>query len=274
MQKHLVGVSALNRDFNALLKQNAKRAEAETTKLRAQALKLARARQPLLATMPAQFAGAQQALPDAVDVPSATRHWVSTPIEVVGVGLNFDSFAAEEFRSFAKTRHTWTKTGGAFPQAIHPAVIFRYVWENTSDQYVVINVNGFVILHGFCDIWSDGGIFGGARAAGIQIKPTMQLFNWTTEPYLSLGSTDVVGVEMSVDTGTTWDDPDSDAKDVFRSYELSRTLILVPPRTAVGVVLSAQMRVYAGRNSGRVRMDFSTGNYQVGCPGALVTVVS
>jgi hypothetical protein len=148
------------------------------------------------------------------------------------------------------------------------------VWQNASDKYVVINANGFLVLNGFGDIWSDGGIFGGARAATLEINPTIELFDWSTEPYYSFGKEDVQAFSIKTDTGTTWDDADSKAIDIFRGYDLTKSLVLVPPNTTVGVEVSAQMNVYAARNSGRVRADFSTGNYQVGGPGVLITVLS
>jgi hypothetical protein len=132
-----------------------------------------------------------------------------------------------------------------------------------------------MILHGYCDIWSDGGIFGGGRSATLEIRPTLELFNWSADPYFSLGyKEEILAVAMYTDTGHIWDDADSEQQDVFRGYELSKTLTLVPPGTNVGVVLSAAIIGRPGQNSGRVQIDFSTGNYQVAVPSVLITVLS
>jgi len=57
-------------------------------------------------------------------------------------------------------------------------------------------------------------------------------------------------------------------------YQLSKTLILVPPRTALRAVLTAAMDVYVRSNRGRVQVDFSTGTHQLGATGVLITVLS
>ncbi|MBV5324100.1 MAG: hypothetical protein J0626_01870 [Rhodospirillaceae bacterium] len=154
------------------------------------------------------------------------------------------------------------------------SVIFRFVWQNAQDKYAVINVNGYFILHGHCYTYSDGGIFGGDRMASIEIKPTLNVINWTAEPYYGLGTEQVLGIESRTNTGTVWDDADEDPQDVFRGYDLAKSLILVEPWATIGLVMSAEIKYYAGKNSGIVQADFSSGSYMVGSPAVLVTVVS
>lgn len=267
---HIEGIAPLKRELDKLRAQTALKSEAARKKLAADAVKRGRTRKPLIASMISQRVKAFEAMADAVAVPSAKRYLVNMPIEIVGSALNFDSFAAVPSNSWVKFRMDRRKT----PNSQYASVIFRFVWENTTDKYVVINVNGYVLLHGHYDLWSDGGIFGGDRSTRLELRPTLQLFNWTTEPYLSLGKEEVLALDAHTDTGATWDDAQSNVGDVYRGYDLAKTLILVPPYTSVGLVTSLEIKYYAGKNSGIVQANFSDGAYLVGSPAVLVTVVS
>jgi hypothetical protein len=153
MEKHIEGVASLSQEFDVLAARNEAKAESQLKKLRARALKNARGRKTSLSNMIAQRVEAYQALADAVNVPSAKRYLVNTPIEIVGTLLNFDSFAIVPSNSWVKLKMNVTKT----PPYVYygPSVKFRFFWENSTDKYVVINANGFMSLHGFCDLWSE-----------------------------------------------------------------------------------------------------------------------
>jgi hypothetical protein len=270
IEANIDGIAPLNRAIEALQAKSAVKTMKEEKKRAARAVKLGRARKTILANMISQRVRAFEALVEAVDVPSAQRYLVNTPFEIVGSALNFDSFAIVPSNSWVKFRMERRNT----PQRRYASVIFRFVWENTQDKYVVINANGYMILHGHCYAFSDGGIFGGDRSAKLEIRPTLQLFDWTNEPNLTLGTEQVLAVAVHTNTGAIWDDEAEDPEDVFRGYDLAKYLILVPPRTAVGLVMSAEIQYYAGKNSGVVQANFSDGSFMVGSPAVLVTVVS
>lgn len=100
------------------------------------------------------------------------------------------------------------------------------------------------------------------------------MFDWTNEPSLTLGIEQVEVEAVHTNTGTVWDDAAGDSEYVLRGYDLAKHLILVPPRTAVGLVMSAGFHCYTGKNSGIVQANFSDGGFMVGSPAVLVTVVS
>jgi hypothetical protein len=226
-------------EFNARLANNAKKAEIEFKKLSARAAKIGRARKTAIANMIKQRASSFEALAGpAVNVPSAERYLVTAPFHITGVNLNLSSSRIAPLDSFARFKHT--NVGGRLGGSHYwGEVVFRFVWENNTDKYVVINANGYIVLHGFCWVWSDGGVFPGARSAGLSLRPTLQLFDWTREPYPSYGKDEVVAFELKVSPDTTLDDAERQTKDVFRGYDLGLSLILVPPKTAVGLVKTA-----------------------------------
>ncbi len=270
IEENIEGIAPLNRAIEALQAKNAVTTMKEEKKRAKRAVKIGRAREPILANLISQRVRAFEALVEAVNVPSAQRYLVNTPFEIVGWGLNFDSFAIVQSNSWVKFRMERRFP----PQSSGHSVIFRFVWENTQDKYVVINANGYLIYHGYCYAWSDGGIFGGDRATRLTIKPSLQLWNWTNESNYPLGE-ELVEIEaVHTNTGKTWGDAADDSEYVFRGYDLAKNLILVPPRTAVGLVMSAGFVCYTGKNSGIVQANFSDGSFMVGSPAVLVTVIS
>jgi hypothetical protein len=270
IEANIEGIAPLNRAIEALQAKNAVTTMKEEKKRAKRAVKIGRAREPILANMISQRVRAYEALVEAVNVPSAQRYLVNTPFEIVGSGVNIDSSAIVPSNSWVKFR-----IEKRFPplRSGH-GVSFRFVWENTQDKYVVINANGYLILHGYCYAWSDGGIFGGDRSTRLTIMPSLQLFDWTHEPSLSLGTEQIEIEAVHTNTGGIWDDAADDSEYVFRGYDLAKNLILVPPRTAVGLVMSAGFDCFTGKNSGIVQANFSDGSFMVGSPAVLVTVIS
>lgn len=271
LAKHIEGLRPLSREYDALMARRAAKLESEINHSRARASRLGRGRKAALANMTKQRVKAFEALIGAVQVPSARRYLVNTPFEIAARTFTLDSSAIVPSNSWAKFKADVVKTRY---YAVTGAVIFRFVWVNTSDKYAVINANGYIILNGFCDVASRGGIFGGDRRAGVTATPTFQMIDWTTEPYPIFGKQEVEAFKIATNTGYTWDDADSESIDVFRGYDLGLSLILVPPETAVGLVMSLEMKLAAGVDSGRARADFSTGAFLVGSPAVLITVVS
>ena len=266
---HLDGIPQLRREVSKLHAQQAERSAAAEAKRARLAVKAGSGRKAALNAMVRQRMAAFQAAA-AVDVPNAPRYLVNTPFEISATGLTLSSSAVVPSNSWAKFRLEKENT----QQSRYGSITFKFIWQNAGDTYAVINVHGYLILHGHCYVWSDGGIFGGNRTAGLTIKPTLTVTDWTNQPYLQLARTDVTAVEIKTDTGTTWDDADEDMADIFRGYDLSQELILVSPRTSVGLVMSAELKYYAGQNSGIVQANFADGAFMVGSPAVLVTRVS
>jgi len=265
------GIKPLRREIEALQATRAAKTLAAEKKRAALAVKLGRTRKPVLANMISQRVKAFETMVDAVTVPSAQRYLVNTPLDTYGYALNFDSFAVVPSRSWVKFRMERRKKPG-FNNAV---VIFNFVWQNPEDKYVVINANGYLLLHGHCYVRSDGGIFAGARAAGLEIRPHLQLVDWTNEPYMILGDQGAPpAINLHTSTEGMFDDDEEAMADVFRGYDLDISLILVPPRAVIGLVVSAAIAYYADKDSGIVQANFSDGAYMVSSPGVLVTVVS
>jgi hypothetical protein len=269
LEKNIDGMASASRKFDALMARGAAEAEAQIEDLRTKALQIALRREPDLASMIDQRVKAFEALADGSGVSSVQRYLVNTPIEILATQLDLDSSAIVPSNSWAKFQIDMEK------KQRNPSVMFRFVWENTTDKYVVLNANGYMILHGYCELSSDGGFFGGDRASTFSMTPTLELFDWTTKPYNHFVAPQaILAVDEHIDTGAWFDDAAIDPKYVFRGYDLLESLALVPPFTSVGIVMTCAMHVYTGQNSGRVFANFSSGSYQVGSPAVLISVLS
>lgn len=268
---HIDGIIPLRRDVTALLAKSAAKAMAAEKKRAALAATRGRERKPILANMVSQRMKAFETMVDAVTVPAARRYLVNTPIDTYGYALNFDSFALVPSNSWVKFRMERRKK----PGSNSAAVMFNFVWQNPEDKYAVINANGYLMLHGHCYVRSDGGTFPGARAAGLEIRPRLQLYDWTNEPFMMLGSQEVApAINLHTSTEGFFDDDEEALADIYRGYDIDLSLILVPPRAVIGLVVSAAITYYADKDSGIVQANFSDGAFMVGGPGVLVTVVS
>jgi hypothetical protein len=277
-EKHIDGVASLKREFDALMARNEAKAESEIKKLRAQALKNARSRKPALDRMIAQRVKSFETLADPVNVPSAKRHFVNTPIEIYSTVIGLGSYANEPSNSWAKFLLDYAKGHELWPAVgAWPSVVFCFVWENPTDKYVVINVLAYMSLHGYCKLSSPGGFFPGDRRSELRMWPKLELFDYTTEPFPSLLGT---GYELpdpvivSTDTGGLSDDGYSETEDVFRADGLQVYLVLVPPSTAVGLHASVDIGIKTGDDGGTVYADFISHSYGMIVPGILITVVS
>ena len=154
-------------------------------------------------------------------------------------------------------------------------MVFRFVWENDADKYVVINASAFMALHGFCDVWSDGSVLGGSHEAGFGASLTLELIDYTNEPFLSLGLEDDVNVfYMDVNSGDVWDDPACETQYVAVDHTLEKRVVAVPPRTAVVIHTTARMSATTGQDSGRLKADFISYGWGLSVPGVLTTVLS
>jgi hypothetical protein len=63
-----------------------------------------------------------------------------------------------------------------------------------------------------------------------------------------------------------------ESKAVFRGYDLSHTLMLVPPHGVV--VFEVATSISYSNADGAIAVDFASGDFEVICPAVLVTILS
>lgn len=156
-------------------------------------------------------------------------------------------------------------------------VKFYYLWDNPTDKFAVINANGYSIFHGTAFVGVGGGVFPANRAASVKLTASLQILEWWNQPPTQPFSQQDQSAEilnLKVSAGGFWEVGALDLRNVFRGSDLRHTLLLVPPRGVVVFVVSTAVVLGTGDDDGLAEVDFASGDFMVGSPAVLVTVLT
>jgi hypothetical protein len=152
---------------------------------------------------------------------------------------------------------------------------FYFLWDNPSDRHAVINVDGYLVVDGFCIGRSEGGFLPGFRYSTISLNAQLHLLEWwnqpPTEPLPQFGQSQNV-LSLSTNTGGFMDSDAVEFEHVFRGYDLRYELFVIPPREVV--VIEVAFSLLYGSSHGSIDIDFASGNFQVMCPAVLLAILT
>lgn len=189
------------------------------------------------------------------------------------LGMEVDSTVIEPWNSRAECGLHAGNSGGSELFG-HEELTFYFLWENPRDRYSVTNVDGFLVLNGFCDALSDGGFFWGERFSKLQVDVTMRLLEWWNEPPTEPPpgpSQTQRAVTLSVDTGGFGDFVHVEIADVFRGYDLQYGFFTLPPHGVV--VIEVSVAASYELQDGSVDLAFSGHAFDVQCPFVQVALL-
>ena len=174
------------------------------------------------------------------------------------------------FRSFAKVTIA--------SQLDDKEVGFYFLWENPSDRYAVINVDGYLVFNGLIGATESGGFLPGNRFATMNVSGVLRTFEWwnqpPTEPLAQADQSQLVR-SITADMGGGFGDVgDIESAHVFRGVDLSHTLFLVPPYGVTVIEVAAVLWSTTGTDGGDVSADFSSGDLQIMCPFVQIAVLT
>lgn len=152
---------------------------------------------------------------------------------------------------------------------------FRFLWQNPSAGYVVVNVNAYLVLHGRAEVKSSGGFFAGNRFSRVVVGASLRLAEWWNQPPTTPAwhpDSSRVALDLPCYSGTTFDDDAFAAADIYRGYDMPYSMLLLPPGESVGIDVTPT--IWSRNGQGRVKVDFASGGYEVACPGVLVTILT
>lgn len=189
------------------------------------------------------------------------------------LGMELDSTLIEPWNSRAECglhAGNW----GDSEETGHEELTFYFLWENPRDRYSVANVDGFLILNGFCDALGHGGFLWGDRFSKLQVDVTMRLMEWwnqpPTEPPADPSQTQRA-VTLSVDTGGFHDITHVEIADVFRAYDLQYRFFTLPPHGVV--VIEVSVAASYDLQDGSVDVVFSGHAFDVQSPFVQVALL-
>jgi hypothetical protein len=155
-------------------------------------------------------------------------------------------------------------------------VTFTFSWQNQSEKYAVINVDGYLVLNGVVQASADTGFAalfpGGTSQVWVSADLYMSGLPWqppgTPPQLLATGSP-----ELYLSAHAGWDDPGEIlSQPLFRGYDLQYQTVTVPPGGTVTVGVACGLHYL--NDDGSANFVFATMGRQVLCPGVLITVVS
>ena len=228
-------------------------------------------------TLQTQRAGLIKSLGALVEidpaVPSPEYHLLNTPFLIWPTNsVDLEASEIVPSNSWAKFRAT-IGTGKSF----FGDVRFYYLWENETDKFAVINADGYSIFHGTAFVGVGGGFFPGDRSATVALTATLQILEWWNQPPTSpFGQPDQAAEILNLRvTAYGWSEVGAlDLRNVFRGNDLRYTLMLVPPRGVVVFAVTTAVSMGTGSDSGNAEIDFASGEFMVGSPAVLVTVLT
>jgi hypothetical protein len=155
-------------------------------------------------------------------------------------------------------------------------VTFTFSWQNATEKYVVINVDGYLVLNGVVQAGADPGIAaffpGGSSQVGV--TPVLYVSGLPWEPPNTppqLVATGSPALSLSASAG--WDDPGEIlSQPLFRGYDIQYQTQVLPPGGTVTVGVACHLSYII--SDGSANFIFATMGRQVLCPGVLITVVS
>ena len=152
---------------------------------------------------------------------------------------------------------------------------FYFLWQNPRSTHMVIDVDAYLVLNGFCQAGSEGGYFPGTRASQLNVWAKLDLLEWWNQPPTSpLRQVDQAqqALFLSTSTGGYFDDDATDSEAVFRGYDLRYNLFVVPPGAVV--VFEVALYVRYANKEGSIHVDFQSGDFEVLCPGVLIGMLA
>ncbi len=260
--------------FEKLVKAQSARAAERSRKWKAAAIKGSAAGAKLLDGQRASLIQSLGILAE-IDptVPSPEYHLLNTPF-LIWPTNSVDLEASEIVAS-----NSWAKFRARIGtnKAFYGDVKFYYLWDNATDKFAVINANGYSIFHGTAFVGVGGGVFPANRAASVKLTASLQILEWwnqpPTQPYGQQDQSAEI-LNLRVSAGGFWEVGALDLKNVFRGSDLRHTLLLVPPRGVVVFVVTTTVVMGTGQDDGLSEVDFASGNFMVGSPAVLVTVLT
>jgi hypothetical protein len=180
-------------------------------------------------------------------------------------GIDFPEVQYEPGRSLAKFVVNATRDG-------EEEMSFYFLWQNPSDKFVVINVDSCLVFNGLIQALVGGGFLGQGEATRLILKANLFLFE--EPPFTTLSAADTQYVETVIAMIEGWLVPPGqiDSAYVHKLARLHYGPFLVAPFASMLFEVTASMSFLA--DDGSVLAEFARGDFQVMCPGVIITILS
>lgn len=145
---------------------------------------------------------------------------------------------------------------------------FYYLWQNPSDRFTVINIDGYLVLNGFCLAGQDGGFLPGDRRTSLSVTTKMVPLEWwnqpPTSPLFQASQSETV-LSLSASGGGGFGDVGAiESRSISRASGLGYNLFLIPPHGVTVIEYSLVASFGSGADgSHNALVDFDSGDFRV-----------
>ena len=183
--------------------------------------------------------------------------------------LFFDDYRIEPWNSWAKFKIDSTNSAT-------DTVNFYFLWQNSSDQYVVINVDSWLMLAGACRVDIPGHWYEYEYSSINNIYAQLSLLEWWNQPPTTPAAQadqiqEVLSFPLFIEKGVLGSFLSPQSEGVFRTRDLRYNVELVPPQGVVVIEVGASIRFQ--NDNGGVEADFDSGSFQVMCPFVQIQIM-
>lgn len=146
---------------------------------------------------------------------------------------------------------------------------FIFVWENPNEHPVVLNVESYLSINGYCDVLADAG----DNNSTLSLIAELGILEWwnnpPTAPTGQRAQFDYIAF-LSADGGGIFGVGDYESTGVGGSFDVGYRDFLVP---AGGVaVFEVTLAIGHWTNGGFIEVDFTSGDFEVVCPAVVLSV--
>lgn len=200
---------------------------------------------------------------------------IDTPLFILAsqdINLSFQSRAP--WNNVAKIEGEWDTP---YPDNGFDDLSFIFVWENPADEPVVVNVESYLVLNGFCDVLAEAGRdpgTWGSHASTVGFTTELVVFEyWNNPPTTPSGQFGQfsAGPGIYADGGGLFGLGDYESLAVGGAYDVTYRMFLIPPKGVA--VFEVALMIGHWTNGGYIEVDFGSRDFEIMCPALLMAVV-
>jgi hypothetical protein len=174
----------------------------------------------------------------------------------------------------ARFAYDISRGGEGFGYADTAQVSFGFLWENPTGRDAVVNVDGFIALHGGCRVLTDGGyvVFGNFSHMWIDADLFIhELWNTPpTSPPDQPGQSERA-VNLDLFSSGVIVPGDIDGVDVAKTLGPEHTQFMMP--SGGMAMFEVACTIHTWIHNGGAQADFIDSSLEVFCPGMLISVL-
>lgn len=263
--------------FDALIRQT----DSETRGRAAQIIAEASSRSsPVLAKLHRDLVGLvdhTRKLRTLASPPGTEVYYLDAATEISDFGIAppiHERIAPSPQLNSARFAYDISRGGEGFGWADEAEVSFGFLWQNPTGRDAVVNVDGFIALHGGCRVLTDGGFVVPGNFSNMWIAANLFIHElWNTPP---TSPPDQPGqsepaVDLELFRQGVILPGDIDGVDVAKTLGVEHTQFMMPPGGMA--MFEVACTIFTWIHNGEAQADFIGSSNEVFCPGMLISVL-